>query len=115
MRAQRHVDLALDGEGHLADAEAWNEDVARRMAGADGIVLGGDHWLVLNALRRFYAETGVSPSMRPLVRLLRERGHGRLASSIALLGLFSGGPGNPDSPATIAARIAGLPRPDKCL
>lgn len=109
------MDLGLDGDGHLADAEAWNEDVARRLASTDGIALGADHWLVLHALRRFHAETGVSPSMRPLVRLLRERGHGRLASSIALLGLFSGGPGNPDSPATIAARIAGLPRPDKCL
>ena len=109
------MDIALDGDGHLADAEAWNEDVARRMASAAGIALGADHWLVLRELRRFHAETGVAPSMRPLVRLLRERGHGRLASSIALLGLFSGGPGNPDSPATVAARVAGLPRPDKCL
>lgn len=109
------MDLTLDGDGHLANAEEWNEAAAKRLASAAGIALGADHWQVLRALRRFHADTGVSPSMRPLVTLLREAGHGRLASSIALLGLFPAGPGSADSPATVAARIAGLPRPDKCL
>ena len=109
------MDLTLDGDGHLANAKGWNETAAKRLANAAGIALGADHWQVLRALRRFYADTGVSPSMRPLVTLLRERGHGRLASSITLLSLFPAGPGSADSPATVAARIAGLPRPDKCL
>lgn len=109
------MDLTLDGDGHLVNAEEWSAAAAKRLASAAGIALGADHWLVLDELRRFHADTGVSPSMRPLVRLLREGGHGRLASSIALLGLFPAGPGSPDSPATVAARIAGLPRPDKCL
>ena len=47
--------------------------------------------------------------MRPLVNLLREQGAADLASSIALLRLF------PNSPARLAAKISGLPRPDKCL
>ena len=109
------MDLTLDGDGHLANVEEWNEAVAKRLASAAGIALGAEHWQVLRALRRFHSDTGVSPSMRPLVRLLREGGHGRLASSIALLGLFPAGPGSAESPATVAARIAGLPRPDKCL
>lgn len=109
------MDLTLDGDGHLANVEEWNEAAARRLASVAGIALGADHWLVLHELRQFHADTGVSPSMRPLVRLLREGGHGRLASSIALLGLFPASPGSADSPATVAARIAGLPQPDKCL
>ena len=109
------MDLTLDGDGHLANAEEWSAAAAKRLASAARIALGADHWLVLHELRQFHADTGVSPSMRPLVRLLREGGHGRLASSIALLGLFPAGPGSAESPATVAARIAGLPRPDKCL
>lgn len=101
--------LTLDEDGHLKDANAWSEALARCMAADAGIVLGDDHWRVINALRRFYAATGVSPSMRPLVRLVRERAGADLASSIALLRLF------PGSPAVVAAKLAGLPRPDKCL
>ena len=101
--------LTLDEDGHLKDAGAWSEAVALQLAADAGIVLGDDHWRVINGLRAFYCATGVAPSMRPLVRLAHERIGVDLASSIALLRLF------PGSPAVLAAKIAGLPRPDKCL
>lgn len=107
--------LKHDADGHLADPTAWNETVAAEFATAIGIELGPRHWRVIRALRKFYAATGVAPSMRPLVRLLREGGEAELASSVALLRLFPSPPGSPASPATLAAKIAGLPRPDKCL
>ena len=108
-RSPASAALAFDGDGHLADADDWSPKVAEALAADCGIDLGADHWRVIEALREFHAETGVSPSMRPLVRLMRERVGDDLASSIALLRLF------PESPATLAAKIAGLPRPDKCL
>lgn len=114
MRTQRHMDLRLDEDGHLASAEDWSERVAEHLAAASGIELGANHWRVLRALRSFHAATGVAPSMRPLVKLLREHGDADLASSIALLELFPS-TRRLDSPAVVAARIAGLPRPDKCL
>lgn len=104
-----------DADGHLADPAAWSEAVGMELARGVGIELGARHWRVLRALRGFHAETGISPSMRPLVRLLRDAGAGELASSVALLKLFPSPPGRPASPAVLAARIAGLPRPDKCL
>lgn len=104
-----------DADGHLADPAAWNESVAGELAAAAGIALSPRHWQVIGALREFHAATGIAPSMRPLVRLLRDGGEGELASSVALLRLFPSPPGNPASPATLAAKIAGLPRPDKCL
>ena len=103
------MDVVLDADRHLADPTAWSEAVAGVLAEEEGVELGTDHWRVVAAVRRFYLETGVSPSMRPLVKLLREREGDDLASSIALMRLF------PGSPATRVARIAGLPRPDKCL
>ena len=103
------MDVVLDADRHLADPTAWSEAVARVLAEEEGVELGANHWRVVAAVRRFYQETGVSPSMRPLVKLLREREGDDFASSIALMRLF------PGSPATRVARIAGLPRPDKCL
>ena len=98
-----------DAHGHLANAADWSEAVAQTFAKDAAIELGDEHWRVIEILRRFHAETGVAPSMRPLVKLLRARGCASLASSIALLRLF---PGNP---AALAAKVAGLPRPDQCL
>lgn len=108
------MDLRLDAQGHLTSADDWNDAVAGQLAEAIGIELGAEHWRVLRILRRFHGETGVAPSMRPLVKLLRQSDP-PLASSIALLRLFPSPAGSPDSPAVVAARIAGLPRPDKCL
>lgn len=101
--------LKLDEDGHLANPSDWSPTVAATLAQQHDIALGPDHWRILDALRQFHAETGVSPSMRPLVRLLRDHVDNDLASSIALLRLF------PGSPAALAAKLAGLPRPDKCL
>lgn len=107
--------LKRDADGHLAAPAEWTEAVAVELAAAAGLALGEDHWRVVRVLREFHAATGVSPSMRPLVRLLRDAGARELASSVALLTLFPNPPGSPASPATLAARIAGLPRPDKCM
>ena len=101
--------LKRDDNGHLADPGAWSEEVARTLAEEAGIVLDEDHWRIIDIVRRFHAQTGVSPSMRPLVKLARQQAGADLGSSIALLRLF------PGSPAALAAKVAGLPRPDQCL
>lgn len=101
--------LALDREGYLRDLTAWTPEVAEALAREAGIGLTEAHWEVLWLLRDFHAETGLSPAMRVLVRLVRERLGADKGSSLYLLRLF------PDSPAKLAARIAGLPRPTNCL
>lgn len=106
--------VKVDGHGHLTDAEAWSEEVATALAGDAGIDLAADHWHVLRAVRDFHRETGVPPSMRPLVRLVRERVGAELGTSIALMRLFP-----PDrmrgGSARLVALIAGLPVPENCL
>ena len=106
--------LKVDCHGHLADAEAWSEEIASAFAEAAGIELSTDHWRVLAVVRAFYGDTGVAPSMRPLVKLVRGRLGPVLGSSIALMRLFP-----PDTmrggSARLVAQIAGLPVPDNCL
>ncbi len=103
------MDLELDNDGYLKELSAWNPKVAVVLATAEELDLTDAHWDVLNVLRDFHSETGVSPSMRPLVKLVRESLGEDKGTSIYLLGLF---PGNP---AKVAAKIAGLPRPTNCI
>ncbi|MDX5152378.1 MAG: TusE/DsrC/DsvC family sulfur relay protein [Acidiferrobacterales bacterium] len=59
-----HSHVRLDEDGLLVDPNDWNEDVAREMANSLGIGdLTGDHWQVIDALRKHYAQFGVAPAM----------------------------------------------------
>lgn len=101
--------LNLDKDGFLADLNDWNEDVAVELAASENIDLTDAHWEILHLLRRFYQEFEISPAMRPLSRYIRQELGSDKAGSIYLLTLF------PGSPAKLAAKIAGLPRPENCL
>lgn len=103
------VKLAYDKEGFLRDLDDWTPSVAATIAANENVTLTPAHWRVLETLRAFYAETDVSPAMRPFVKIMRERLGEEFGTSIALMQLFG------DSPAKTAAKIAGLPRPTNCL
>lgn len=99
----------VDNNGFLADSTLWTREIARQFATEEGIELGDAHWEIIGLVRDFYQCYDLSPHMRALVRYTRERLSAEKASSIYLMQLFGG------SPARTAARIAGLPKPDKCL
>lgn len=100
---------ARDPDGFLLDRAAWSEDVARALAAEEGISLERAHWEVLELLREYHATHAHVPAMRALASLVRRHLGPEKGSSIYLMGLF------PGSPARIAARIAGLPKPEHCL
>lgn len=99
----------LDSDGFLLDPEAWSEQVAQAFATREGITLEQRHIEILHALRRYFLQHGHSPAMRALVSLVRREFGEDKGRSVYLLTLF------PGSPAKLAARIAGLPRPEHCL
>ena len=101
--------VRTDKEGYLLDLSDWNADVAHGIAAANGVKLTENHWEIIQLLRDFYAKHEISPPMRPLVRRVRESLGAGKGTSIYLLRLF------PGSPAKLAAKIAGLPRPTHCL
>jgi tRNA 2-thiouridine synthesizing protein E len=101
--------IALDQEGFLKNLEDWNEDIARELAVAENIALTDAHWEIIQLLKQFYQQYELSPSMRPLVKYIAQELGKEKAKSIYLMKLF------PGSPAKIAAKIAGLPKPDNCL
>ncbi len=95
--------LEFDQDGHLKDLNAWNEDVAKELALAEGIEqLTERHWTVINFMRKEFIEKGDAPSIR---RLTKESG----VPTKELYALF------PKGPAKKAAKIAGLPKPKGCI
>lgn len=99
----------VDKDGFLSDLNDWDFDVAAVLAQQEGISLTDAHWEILHALREFHQAFELSPAMRPLTKYLKQTLGPDKATSIYLLQLF------PGSPAKIAAKIAGLPRPENCL
>ena len=104
-----HKPIALDKDGYLRDLDDWSPEVADKLAATVSITLHEAHWEVLAALRTFYQHTGLSPAMRPFVKLVAKELGPDKGRSIYLMKLF---PGNP---ALQASKIAGLPRPTNCF
>ncbi len=101
--------IETDTDGYLQSLSDWNEDVAALIAEQEGILLTDSHWEIIWLLRDFYQEYELSPAMRALVKQVKLTLGPEKASSIYLLKLF------PESPAKLAAKIAGLPKPTNCL
>ena len=103
------MDITLNSNDAQTRFDQWHLAYAEDIARDQSIELTDEHWRVLAIAREFYRETGISPDMRPLVKLLRTRGIPELASSLELMRLFGG------NPARTVAALAGLPKPVNCL
>jgi tRNA 2-thiouridine synthesizing protein E len=101
--------IDLDNEGYLRDLTQWSPEVAEALAADISLTLTPAHWEILEVLRDFYRRFEHAPAMRPLVKTVNLQLGPEKGRSIYLLKLF------PDSPAKLAARLAGLPKPTNCL
>lgn len=98
-----------DADGFLLDAQSWDKALAETLAQSIDIELTDAHWEVIFAMREFYDQFDFAPPMRAFCKFLKTELGADKSSSMYLLTLF------PDSPAKLAAKIAGLPKPDHCL
>jgi len=101
-------DINTDRDGFLKDLSDWSTDVAGQLAESESIVLTNDHLEIINLIRDFYLNYKISPTMRVLVRQVKEKLGPEKGRSIHLLTLF------PDSPLKLLSKIAGLPKPPNC-
>lgn len=97
--------VPLRPDGHLADVLDWSRQVARQLAAREGLVLGDTHWLIINAMRDYYLEFSVTPTLKLLKRSLKMRPTGWQIDDAVLAQLF---PGNVIDQ---VARISGVPMP----
>ncbi|MEB2327998.1 MAG: TusE/DsrC/DsvC family sulfur relay protein [Pseudomonas sp.] len=103
----RHIEL--DDNGYLRDLAEWNEEVAQALAEREGLTLETAHWEVIHLLRDFYREFQLSPATRPLIKYVALKLGAEKGNSLHLNRLFNG------TPAKLAAKLAGLPKPSNCL
>lgn len=101
--------IELDKDGFLVDLDDWSHEVASALAAAEDIELTPEHWEVLDLLRSFYAEFQLSPATRPLIKYTALKLGSDKGNSLHLNRLFKG------TPAKLAAKLAGLPKPTNCL
>lgn len=101
--------IPLDKDGYLTNLDDWSPLVANELAKQENIVLTKSHWEIINLMQEFYRKFEISPAMRALVKYTEQQLGQEKGKSIYLLQLF------PPSPARIASKIAGLPRPTNCL
>lgn len=103
------INLETDNSGYLLDSKQWNEDVARAIAEQEQLELTNAHWEVIYFVRDFYQEYNTSPAIRMLVKAMAEKLGADKGNSRYLQRLF------PEGPAKQATKLAGLPKPAKCL
>ncbi len=94
--------VGFTADGHLADATAWTESLADRLAEAQGVVLDEARWTVIRFARGDFESTGVSPNIRRITQ-------GAGVTTKDLYTLF------PKAPARTIAKIAGIPKPAGCI
>jgi dissimilatory sulfite reductase related protein len=95
--------ITINEEGFLTESLQWTPAVAEEIAKESGLTpLVEKHWRVITFCREDAAREGQSPGVRRIAKL---SGVGMKE----LYELFPKGPGK------LAARIAGLPKPQGCI
>ncbi|TLV19956.1 sulfurtransferase TusE [Klebsiella indica] len=102
-------EIETDSEGYLKDTTQWSEAMAAVIAEQEGITLSVEHWEVVRFVRNFYLEFNTSPAIRMLVKAMANTFGEEKGNSRYLYRLF------PKGPAKQATKIAGLPKPVKCI
>ena len=102
-------EIETDSEGYLKDTTQWSEAMAEVIAAQEGITLAVEHWEVVRFVREFYLEFNTSPAIRMLVTAIANKFGEEKGNSRYLYRLF------PKGPAKQATKIAGLPKPVKCI
>jgi len=98
-----------DAQGYLLDSTLWTRELAAFIAQSESLEMTDEHWQVVSFVRDFYLEYNTSPAIRALVKALEKEYGKEKISSRYLYRLF------PKGPAKQATKIAGLPKPARCI
>ncbi|MCF7499347.1 MULTISPECIES: sulfurtransferase TusE [Pseudoalteromonas] len=101
--------IETDKQGYLLDTNDWSEELAPIIAEQENITLSEQHWEVVHFVRDFYLEYNTSPAIRMLVKAMAQKLGEEKGNSMYLYKLF------PKGPAKQATKIAGLPKPARCI
>lgn len=98
-----------DSQGYLLDSTLWTRPLAEHIAQLESVEMTDEHWQVVFFVRDFYLEYNTSPAIRALVKAMEKKYGKEKINSRYLYRLF------PKGPAKQATKIAGLPKPARCI
>ncbi|MGR5118305.1 TusE/DsrC/DsvC family sulfur relay protein [Vibrio astriarenae] len=101
--------IETDAQGYLLNHTDWQPEMIEVLAEMEGIELTEAHLEVVHFVRDFYEEFNTSPAVRMLVKAMEKKYGPEKGNSKYLFKLFKQGP------AKQATKLAGLPKPAKCL
>ena len=104
-----HSAIPVDAKSYLLNVADWSPELAPILAASESIELTDTHWEVIHFVRDFYLEFNTSPAIRALVKAIGAKLGEDKGNSRYLHRLF------PKGAAKQATKIAGLPKPAKCL
>ncbi|HGN1705483.1 TPA: sulfurtransferase TusE [Providencia rettgeri] len=102
-------EIKTDSQGYLLDSQQWSEELVPLLAQQEGIELTNEHLEIIRFVRNFYLEFNTSPAIRMLVKAVSQQFGEEKGNSRYLYRLF------PKGPAKQATKLAGLPKPVKCI
>ena len=99
----------FDADGYLTDTATWDETIARQLATQESVELNNSTLCVIQTLRDYYLSHQQMPRFRELITLLRVKPGMEGVNSALLHQWF------PLNVTLQMARIAGLPKPKRCM
>ncbi|UJF20016.1 TusE/DsrC/DsvC family sulfur relay protein [Vibrio sp. SS-MA-C1-2] len=102
-------EIETDAHGYLKNVIDWQPEMVELLALEESIELTPSHIEVVNFVRDFYLEYKTSPAIRMLVKAMEKKYGPEKGNSRYLYRLF------PKGPAKQATKLAGLPKPVKCI
>lgn len=102
-------EIETDAQGYLLDSQQWSEALIPLLAQQEDIEITNEHLEIIRFVRNFYLEFNTSPAIRMLVKALSQQFGEEKGNSRYLYRLF------PKGPAKQATKLAGLPKPVKCI
>ena len=101
--------IPVDKAGYLLNVADWQPELTPILAAQEAITLTDNHWEVVHFVRAFYIEFNTSQAIRAMVKAMAQKFGPEKGNSRYLQRLF------PKGPAKQATKLAGLPKPAKCL
>ncbi|MGP1931222.1 MAG: TusE/DsrC/DsvC family sulfur relay protein [Arsenophonus sp. ET-YP4-MAG3] len=102
-------EIKTDKDGYLKNIKEWNKSIVYFLANQENIILTEQHIEIIYFIHEFYLTFNISPSIRMLVKAIAKKYGENVVNSRYLYHLF------PKGPAKQATKIAGLPKPTKCI
>lgn len=97
--------VETDSEGYLKNLDDWSENFVHALAAQEELELTDEHWALIRFLRAYYAEHGVQPQVRVMIKHFAKQWGPERGSNHHLHDLFPRG-----GPQKQGNRLAGLLR-----